>query len=388
MSGTSMATPYVSGCIALYMQATGSRSPSQIFRALFNHAKPVVTQHHPSQLESPIKQGAGLIQIHHAIRGETTVSPYKLELNDTQFFKPEKTLRMKNSSHVRRIYQLEHLPAAAISVPRYRPLHVDANATVEFETTQLTLEPNATQLLHVRFSPPKSKHKHLLYGGYIKIYSYADNRNEEQIHVPYLGALDNQRDLPIFDTMRGYPRIEPANKTRFSFQRGNDTAHLHIRLGSPTARLRSVLVNQENKRLGTLVDGYQKWVSRNDHSDSAYTLDWRGKIIIPPAALIGPSATEATGSDGPSPPLPPPSSNTTPSPMNYSNIIDAARINDGDAYGTKSWSSKNNIRRKVVRRHVPPGRYKIRVSALKIFGDPLLQNDWEIWYSPEFEVID
>ncbi|KAG2225537.1 hypothetical protein INT45_010364 [Circinella minor] len=379
------------------MQATGSRSPAQIFQALINYAQPVVTHHQQNRLESPIKQGGGLVQIHNAIEGQTSVSPYKLELNDTQFFEPEKLLYIKNKSPVQRIYYLEHQPAAAIAgydfsksaVPRYRPLHVNANATVQFEYTEVTIEPNSTQSIHIRFNPPSTDlsttspryryyYKHLLYGGYIKISSIRKNQKdldnkevEEIIHVPYMGALDNQRDLPIFDTVKGYPRIEPTNKTAFSFRHRNDLLYLHIRLGNPTARLRTVLVNQENKRLGTLVDGYQKWVSRNDHTDKMYTLEWDGKIILP--SSVSSSRRLSTIRSG--------NSMVNAHHHNYNNnstrTIDSQQQEKQQHYDKKA----------VVQRVVPPGRYKIRVSALKIFGDPLLKDDWEIWYSPEFDIV-
>ena len=45
------------------MQATGSRSSAQIFQTLLNYAQPVVTHNNQDRLESPIKQGAGLVQV-------------------------------------------------------------------------------------------------------------------------------------------------------------------------------------------------------------------------------------------------------------------------------------------------------------------------------------
>jgi hypothetical protein len=31
--------------------------------------------------------------------------------------------------------------------------------------------------------------------------------------------------------------------------------------------------------------------------------------------------------------------------------------------------------------------YRIRVSVLKIFGNPKIVDDWEKWYSPSFQII-
>lgn len=55
--------PYVAGCIALYMQATGNSSPMKAFQSIINHAKPI--QAPGSNLkESPLKQGSGLVQVY------------------------------------------------------------------------------------------------------------------------------------------------------------------------------------------------------------------------------------------------------------------------------------------------------------------------------------
>lgn len=81
MSGTSMATvsrlchhdspilthcftlqPYISGCIALLMEATGKKSPESVIRHLLNYAKPVYSSD-GLNLESMAKQGSGLVQV-------------------------------------------------------------------------------------------------------------------------------------------------------------------------------------------------------------------------------------------------------------------------------------------------------------------------------------
>lgn len=146
--------------------------------------------------------------------------------------------------------------------------------------------------------------------------------------------------------------------------------YLHIRLGNPTARLRTVLVNQENKRLGTLVDGYQQWVSRNDHTYKEYILVWNGRIILPSSVS---------------------SSRRTPLIPSGNNMIGAHQPNDynssNQTIDSQQQQQQHYGKKAVVQKGVPPGRYKIRVSALKIFGDPLFKDDWEIWYSPEFNIV-
>jgi hypothetical protein len=43
------------------------------------------------------------------------VTPYKISLNDTEHFQPSAQLVIENASNKTKKYQLEHLPAMAIS---------------------------------------------------------------------------------------------------------------------------------------------------------------------------------------------------------------------------------------------------------------------------------
>ncbi|KAF7727701.1 hypothetical protein EC973_007257 [Apophysomyces ossiformis] len=203
--------PYLSGCIALYMQARGHRSPRHIYRSLANHARPLSHSLLPSLLESPIKQGAGLVQIYDTVLSTTEVDPFRLALNDTEHFRGKRTLRIKNHAKYSQTYRIAHRPAIAVSgyhlektaVPTRRPVYLNVSAFVHFEPETIVLEGGQTGKIHVTFQPPSlvTQDNHLLYGGYLQVNASSDinGTRHETIHVPYFGAVGNQRDLPIFD---------------------------------------------------------------------------------------------------------------------------------------------------------------------------------------------
>ncbi|CAO3598307.1 unnamed protein product [Absidia cylindrospora] len=214
MSGTSMATPYISGCVALLMQATRKNSPESIIRHLLNYAKPVYSPD-GIHLESMAKQGSGLVQIYDSILASTNVHPYKISLNDTDHFQTSTQLMIENTSNATKTYQLGHLPAMAISgydfkksaVPARKGKYHIVNGTVQFETDVITLERHEKKNVTVYFEQPPHGNatvSPLVYGGFLQLRQITENEypiDDKSIHVPYFGVLGNQRDLPIFDTI-------------------------------------------------------------------------------------------------------------------------------------------------------------------------------------------
>ncbi|KAI8890800.1 subtilisin-like protein [Backusella circina FSU 941] len=364
MSGTSMATvsfqvthfpPYVAGCIALYMQATGNHSPMKAFQSIINHAKPI--QAHASNLkESPLKQGSGLVQIDQAIKSYSSVEPFKLALNDTEFFNSSVSVKVYNKSNYTMNYAIEYHPAIAVSgfnfsessVPVEKPSLIESNATITFSHKNFSLGCNETKDINVKFVHPSAdiEHPHAIYGGYVNILvkSGSDSSSfEETMNVPFFGSVGKQRDLPIFDTMRGYPYIDTRSDLEFheyepsriaskkykattdisfDFEKG-DSLCLYNRIGSPTAEIKTELQDLNNKTIGKLWQLQEQWVPRHDNSMENYRKKyiWKGMI---------------ESSQGP--------------------------------------------------KQVSTGSYKIKLSALKIYGDKDLEDDWETWKSPNINI--
>ncbi|RCI03396.1 hypothetical protein CU098_005965 [Rhizopus stolonifer] len=237
------------------------------------------------------------------------------------------------------------MPAAAIqgyhfstsAVPQLVPTYLISDAKVTFSQNSVRLNPDENINIQVQFTQPLSNETHLIYGGYLKVSSSDMNTNAtHESHIPYFGALGNQRDLPILDTKTGYPFIGDSNghilntslvynfATTKRHWQPSSVLHLYTRLGSPTAIIKFELVSEQDQVIGQLWDGQSHYVSRNDHSNDLYdyALDWSGRIL---------------------------------DNRNKSNVA-------------------------------PNGSFRIRAKALKIFGHPDRIDDWETWLSPSFRI--
>ncbi|CAO3629431.1 unnamed protein product [Cunninghamella echinulata] len=342
LSGTSMATPYISGCIALIMEATGLKSPEDVTRGLLNYAKPISLVNDDDNLESLVKQGAGLVNVQNSVLGSTYVHPYKISLNDTQHFKNSTQLTIENKSNQTKTYQLSHIPAMGVlsydfernDTPLDKAIYEKVSAIVKFEFKFVTLKPLETKNITIYFEQPS-----------MDLQLQENKKNGIDLHVPYYGVLGNQYDLPIFDSKKGYPFIgdlkgrpdlsqDGPKKYDFSSNSSSsEVLHILIRLVNPTSMLKCELI-KNNVTVGYIPRFHNTWVSRNENHDVsyAYSVDWRG-------SLTKDYQLETSGNNN-----------------------------------TETFSAIS-------------GTYNIRLSALKIFGNPKIEKDWETWTSNEIEVI-
>jgi subtilisin family serine protease len=85
IEGTSMATPYISGIVALYLSIHGATSPLTVKNILGTTAGPVDTNNGSATIiglkASVAQQGGGLVNAHRFIGATTEISPSVIELN-------------------------------------------------------------------------------------------------------------------------------------------------------------------------------------------------------------------------------------------------------------------------------------------------------------------
>ncbi|KAG0304335.1 hypothetical protein BGZ98_005638 [Dissophora globulifera] len=156
LSGTSMATPYVTGSHALYIQAKHTKRRGDEIRAVFKNTATRTTNVGSKTLSSVARQGAGLINVLNAILTTASISPDHIDLLDTN-----------------------HL----------------------LKTTTIS----ATITLH--FTEPKAgkSSQFPIYSGYI--IAKPASKDGVPLHVPYTGLKGDFSQVPIMDTDSGFPAI-------------------------------------------------------------------------------------------------------------------------------------------------------------------------------------
>ncbi|KAJ3333375.1 hypothetical protein HDU76_008819 [Blyttiomyces sp. JEL0837] len=208
LDGTSMATPYVSGCIALLLQANPSLTFEQVRAILQNNAVPA-NIYNSTLIDSVTRQGAGLIQIYNAINSKTMVTPSALSLNDTVNTKESYTIAITNSNKVPVTYTVSHIGAAQANgfvegddalqdgphttyTPDYANVTFNGKANLNIK-----VDPGTSTTITVNFQPPITADPSLfpVYSGYIKV---TNNQDKLVTTVPYAGMVGSWKNAPIF----------------------------------------------------------------------------------------------------------------------------------------------------------------------------------------------
>ncbi|KAJ1941400.1 hypothetical protein EC988_006771, partial [Linderina pennispora] len=172
------------------------------------------------------------------------------------------------------------------------------------------------------------------YGGYLNFTLIWDGEKDspKTYTIPYAGFNGNYRkqdvlsdpkeELPILTDDEGNPVSELDN---FGVN-GSKPLVANFRLELPTRIISLTLLDPKNKTLGFLPEGYGEYVPRNQQGPSSF--------------------------------------------ISYS-IINGTVFEDKEATQPVQ---------------VPPGNYRVRLQALRPFGDPGKQTDFQIWDSPMFSV--
>ncbi|KAJ3096232.1 hypothetical protein HDU97_006089 [Phlyctochytrium planicorne] len=116
-SGTSMATPYAAGVAALILEAYKTSRPSfEAIKALLQNTATVTKSIATKNIESPVFQGAGLINAYKALTTKTIVTPSSISLNDTEFTQKWYEITITNLNTTIQEYTLTHQPTLAIAI--------------------------------------------------------------------------------------------------------------------------------------------------------------------------------------------------------------------------------------------------------------------------------
>jgi hypothetical protein len=309
------------------------------------------------------------------------VLPAKLSFNDTANFNPKhQRLTIYNHGEREMTFHVRHLPsltATGYSIPlasnisssehadiakAFSPVEPvglfsqnDSTAEITFSKTKVVVAPGDSKEIQLHVKPPTQKFSsdsHAIYGGYISITS-----EETEATVPYIGMVGSMKALPVLDRSLkpsaaapypfpaiGFPsgdKILDADKVghfkiyhKSNGTEGNPYILVRLLTGTPLLHIQ-VLDKHEERILGDVPpDTTRTWMLRNtisvtENTVAYYSWPWSGDYV--------PTDTTLTGRH-----------------------VDPKLLKDGE--------------------------YRIKVRALRVFGDRNNLEDWDEWVSPRLRV--
>ncbi|EJD37108.1 subtilisin-like protein [Auricularia subglabra TFB-10046 SS5] len=364
-SGTSLATPYMAGSAALLLQAKGKGST----------AVGLPESHEPRPRPHTLaQQGAGLINVFNALNVKTEVSPAELLLNDTAHWKGVHRITIKNTGQYKQKYTLSHQPAGTATmhdIALYPVPVIDAAVAVHFSEKEVTLAPGASTAVTVNISPPKNVDPKTLplVSGWINVRGSFGDR----VQVSYLGVAGSM-----------YAAETIISKNQVSWYHYNLPAIVPGDIGEDGAPIRQVgprnytrswdslpslvfLLAQNSRRVFIdLIDPAMK-------VDATIPSVSRKRSVWPHWWKPGLPLEEAGGSF-----------DDVPIKMRIYDLHDIMHISGGPlgpAY-------QIYLPPMVFGTDVPYGQYKILLRALRQFGDPALEKDYDVYVSEQIGIVE
>lgn len=339
LSGTSMASPHVAGAVALMLQARPWLKVRDILPLLQNAAVPAAFGLKPALglLESVHRQGAGMIDVVHAITANVVAEPSQLALGESEQGPARRRITLTNRGNAAVTYDLSSLDAVATG-----PNTVGADAyvvsgffitrtAVAFSASSVTVPAGGRVSVDVTITAPSSLGDQGLYGGYLRL--VPREAGGQSIHVPFFGFQGDYQSLSAL-TPGGYGfpwlvRLAAGTYTRQSdgaiySMVGQDVPIVLAHLDHQSRQLRLEAVNQDTGR--TYVVSTEDYVTRNATPNGFFAWTWDGTVSV------------------------------------------------GHGKHPHQW------------RDAPNGRYVLRMVVFKALGDWHRASDWESWQSPSFTI--
>jgi minor extracellular serine protease Vpr len=335
-SGTSMASPHVTGGVALLLQARPKTS-SQVVRAILqNSADPKNWSGNPALgfLDMVHRQGAGMVDVDDAILATTRIEPSKLSLGESQAGPATRALTIRNDGNTPVTYDLGHTAALSTGPNTFTVGASTGFASVAFSAPSVTVPAKGSATVNVTITANPGLPDFSQYGGYL---TFTPRDGGQVYRVPYAGLKGDYQSKAVLTA--GFPLI--ARATACIRQLDFDCIGGSFTLATPAA--------------WTMQDAFNvpQLLVHFDHQARLFRVeifDAKGKAWHREynEEYMGRNST-ATG-------------------------FFAFPLDGVTFAGNKSYT-------------LPDGTYTAKVSVLKALGDESNPAHWETWTSPAF-VID
>ncbi|TQV93744.1 subtilisin-like protease [Cordyceps javanica] len=345
--GTSFSGPLIAAIVALIGEVHGSLDPATIESLLVSHSNPQLYHNGDEFLPylAPVaQQGGGLTRAHDAAYATTLVQPAGLNFNDTEHAAGSLNLTIKNTGTEAITYRFSHVPAVTVytftqddtisSYPKTLEA-IEAPAVITLSDTSVTVAPGNSASIQVSASVPDGldARRMPLWSGWIAI----NGSDSSALSVPYQGFSGSIRQHQAL----------PPDGASLVFGNMSVSEGTTVVLPTPGRLATSQLVLNINATLGTPLVRADVVPANNATSNGAnasigqvqgFPVSWR------PSNL----------------------QQGQPDLLQFTQFEWNGQLDTGS--------------------YVPEGYYKLVVRALRIFGNPSNEEDWDASESPLFKI--
>eukprot|EP00834_Sanchytrium_tribonematis_P001303 NODE_31_length_37178_cov_0.413576.p2 type:complete len:873 gc:universal NODE_31_length_37178_cov_0.413576:16373-13755(-) len=347
-SGTSMATPYIVGCAALYLEKF--KDPKDFKSRIMTTAVPAKQQ----DIFSVAQQGGGMVNMMNLIKNTMTVNPSKLTLgaDKSKSWVKQTTVSISSTAKETKQFTCSHEDAIAVRGTQHGEVFTQQVTNSVDVPKQVTVVPGKATTIKVKITPDASlkDEEHWIFSGYVKCVS-----DGEVISIPFGGfkgdylsidpfpEYDEQLPLPlIIDSMQKgsmFHKPEESFTTKFNDQTG-EIPILVARFVHPVEALQIQVIDKAtNKAIG--ITHYQKHVGR--HSGQFNQQD----------------------------------------PWSYMYPFVLATELENGAYCVGCVATDKSLKKW---QEIPNGSYYLKLTAQKAMGDVYQKNHYVEWTSPTMVV--
>jgi subtilisin family serine protease len=189
--GTSMATPYISGCFALLKSQFPNETQFELLSRLQVTSAPIQWAYNASMLAATLQQGSGLVNAYDAIFSTTRILPSQLNIEDDKIRKNRTTtIRIENTSNRAQEYIFSHTGASFMYKDLYQNElnQMPIFGKVKFALKNVTLPSLTSAVISLTIAPPRNTTHEGFYTGFVKITSKTANQT---FSIPYVGKVNS-----------------------------------------------------------------------------------------------------------------------------------------------------------------------------------------------------